>query len=150
MNTTLNTKYRYYVVEYVLLEDGDESFSRADFESSKKLTAQEAIDQAEELGDWRCDGGFVDDVSDYGFSGIYYVECKNIATGETEDILVPDEQSLVKWRAGIARTTTKPCVLCDTDFTGFGNNPGPLAAEGLCCDACNFTAVIPARFAADL
>ena len=153
MNTALNTKYRYYVVEHAsLLEDGDESFSRADFESSKKLTAQEAIDQAEELGDWRCDGGIVDDMGD-GFSGIYYVECKNIATGETEDILVPDEQSLAKWRARIAhwnRTTTKPCVLCDTDFTGFGNNPGPLATEGLCCDACNFTAVIPARFAADL
>ena len=102
MNTTLNTKYRYYVVEHVLLEDGDESFSRADFESSKKLTAQEAIDQAEELGDWRCDGGIVDDrIGGYGFSGIYYVECKNIVTGETEDILVPDEQSLAKWRTEV-------------------------------------------------
>ena len=99
MNTTLNTKYRYYVVEHVSLEDGDESFSRADFESSKKLTAQEAIDQAEELGDWRCDGGIVDEWN--GFSGIYYVECKNIATGETEDILVPDEQSLAKWRTEV-------------------------------------------------
>ena len=154
MNTTLNTKYMNYVVEYVsLLEDGDESDSRAEFESIKKLTAEEAIEQAEELCEWQCDGGIVDDVSGYGYSGIYYVGCKNIATGETEDIIVPDEQSLAKWRARIAhwnRTTTKPCVLCDTDFTGFGNNPGPLATEGLCCDACNFTAVIPARFAADL
>ena len=107
MNTTLNTKYRYYVVEHAsLLEDGDESFSRADFESSKKLTAQEAIDQAEELGDWRCDGGIAESGRMGGgwvddFSGIYYVECKNIATGETEDILVPDEQRLAKWRTEV-------------------------------------------------
>jgi hypothetical protein len=95
--------YRYYVVENAsLLEDGDESYSRADFESSKKLTAQEAIDQAEELGEWRCDGGIVDDVSGYGFSGIYYVECKNIVTGKTEVLLDPDEQSLAEWRTHIA------------------------------------------------
>ena len=95
--------YRYYVVENAsLLEDGDESYSRADFESSKKLTAQEAIDQAEELGEWRCDGGIVDDVSGYGFSGIYYVECKNIVTGETEVLLDSDKQRLAKWRTNIA------------------------------------------------
>ena len=98
--------YRYYVVENAsLLEDGDESYSRADFESSKKLTAQEAIDQAEELGEWRCDGGIVDDVSGYGFSGIYYVECENIATGEMEVLLDPDVQSLAEWRTHIVYNT---------------------------------------------
>ena len=39
------------------------------------------------------------------------------------------------------------CVLCDDTSAGYGNNPDPLATEGLCCDTCNFTKVIPARFA---
>ena len=38
------------------------------------------------------------------------------------------------------------CVLCDDTSAGYGNNPDPLATEGLCCDTCNFTKVIPARF----
>ena len=37
------------------------------------------------------------------------------------------------------------CVLCGVQFTGWGNNPQPLA-EGHCCDDCNWTRVIPARF----
>ena len=37
-------------------------------------------------------------------------------------------------------------MLCDDTSAGYGNNPDPLATEGLCCDTCNFTKVIPARF----
>lgn len=41
--------------------------------------------------------------------------------------------------------TLKTCVLCKQNFTGFGNNPVPLAQKGLCCDKCNFL-VIKERF----
>ena len=43
-------------------------------------------------------------------------------------------------------TTTKTCVLCDTEFAGFGNHPGPLATEGLCCSECYFDDAISARY----
>jgi hypothetical protein len=40
------------------------------------------------------------------------------------------------------------CCLCGQSFAGFGNNPAPLAElPNLCCDMCNQTKVIPARFA---
>ena len=38
------------------------------------------------------------------------------------------------------------CVLCKHHFTGYGNNPDPLAmGKGECCDVCNTNQVIPAR-----
>ena len=38
------------------------------------------------------------------------------------------------------------CVLCKEHFTGYGNNPDPLAmGKGECCDVCNTNQVIPAR-----
>lgn len=37
-----------------------------------------------------------------------------------------------------------PCVLCGGPIVGMGHNAQPLA-EGRCCDACNTSAVIPAR-----
>jgi hypothetical protein len=38
------------------------------------------------------------------------------------------------------------CVLCKQHFTGYGNNPDPLAqGKGECCDICNTNQVIPAR-----
>ena len=37
------------------------------------------------------------------------------------------------------------CVLCHGDFSGYGNNPDPLATDGMCCDTCNFTKVFSAR-----
>ena len=40
------------------------------------------------------------------------------------------------------------CVLCGKVCeTSYGNNPEPLADEGVCCDLCNTTVVIGARFA---
>lgn len=39
------------------------------------------------------------------------------------------------------------CVLCDEISTTCGNLPSPLAEEGKCCDKCNETKVLPARFA---
>jgi hypothetical protein len=32
------------------------------------------------------------------------------------------------------------CVLCETEFEGFGNNAQPLA-EGQCCDDCNLKVI---------
>lgn len=40
------------------------------------------------------------------------------------------------------------CVLCNETFTGWGNNPHPLAEEGVACDSCNFEKVVPARMKA--
>lgn len=39
----------------------------------------------------------------------------------------------------------KTCVLCKTDFIGWGNNPEPLKSKGVCCDICNLNKVVPAR-----
>lgn len=40
------------------------------------------------------------------------------------------------------------CSLCGQTFTGWGNNPEPLATfEERCCDQCNRGKVIPARLA---
>lgn len=39
------------------------------------------------------------------------------------------------------------CCICGNVFTGFGNNPWPIAEreDARCCDTCNSTVVIPAR-----
>ena len=37
------------------------------------------------------------------------------------------------------------CCLCDKKFVGYGNNPYPITNQGVCCDACNYLKVIPAR-----
>lgn len=44
----------------------------------------------------------------------------------------------------VKKDEPKTCVLCHETFTGEGNNAAPLA-EGLCCDRCNMTRVVPAR-----
>lgn len=39
-----------------------------------------------------------------------------------------------------AKPAKKPavkCVLCGAEIKGHGNNPAPLANEGVCCDECN-------------
>ena len=39
------------------------------------------------------------------------------------------------------------CCICGREFEGDGNNPEPVKPfdEGVCCDECNFNAVIPKR-----
>lgn len=40
------------------------------------------------------------------------------------------------------------CCLCGKECENeYGNNPYPVASEGKCCNDCNATKVIPARFA---
>jgi hypothetical protein len=46
------------------------------------------------------------------------------------------------------KTETKICVFCGRDAGRFGNNPAPVKTQGVCCDACNMTIVIPARLRA--
>lgn len=29
------------------------------------------------------------------------------------------------------------CVICHKEFTGYGNNPYPVATQGECCNECN-------------
>lgn len=41
----------------------------------------------------------------------------------------------------------RKCCICGRQIKGFGNNPTPVKANGLCCDACNLNKVIPARLA---
>lgn len=43
----------------------------------------------------------------------------------------------------------QPCVLCDEPVRNFyeSHNPAPLADHGRCCEACNWSLVIPARIA---
>ena len=38
----------------------------------------------------------------------------------------------------------KRCVICHTEYSGFGNNSEPVC-EGLCCDLCNQRIVLPKR-----
>lgn len=38
----------------------------------------------------------------------------------------------------------RKCSICKNKLIGFGNNAEPIN-NGKCCDACNFTKVIPAR-----
>ena len=38
------------------------------------------------------------------------------------------------------------CCLCGDEHYGYGNNPDPIKKEGKCCDDCNMSKVIPARF----
>lgn len=40
--------------------------------------------------------------------------------------------------------TSKPCSICQTLFSGWGNNAQPVN-DGRCCDKCNRDIVIPAR-----
>ena len=37
------------------------------------------------------------------------------------------------------------CCICGKEFEGYGNNPYPVAEDGVCCDDCNMNKVIPAR-----
>lgn len=39
------------------------------------------------------------------------------------------------------------CVICGESFKGEGNNPWPVAFEGVCCDECNYGLVLAARIA---
>lgn len=40
------------------------------------------------------------------------------------------------------------CCICGKQVQGeFGHNPWPIHEDGECCDACNYSLVVPARIA---
>ena len=81
--------------------------------------------------------GNVDTVSDTAFDNAYEDRL-------TEDIFSQDFESFNAY----GESVDKPayiCCLCGEEFTGYGNNPFPVAESGRCCDACNRHYVIPAR-----
>ena len=43
-------------------------------------------------------------------------------------------------------TNTIKCVICGEPFYGFGNDPAPVKNTGRCCDDCNSSIVVPARY----
>lgn len=43
-------------------------------------------------------------------------------------------------------TNTIKCVICGEPFYGFGNDPAPIKTTGRCCDDCNSSIVVPARY----
>jgi hypothetical protein len=52
------------------------------------------------------------------------------------------------WTLTEAYVPNPICVLCKKNCENkYGNNPDPVATEGLCCDRCNLNKVIPARIA---
>ena len=49
----------------------------------------------------------------------------------------------------MSRDPVKTCSICKKKFVGFGNNPAPvknLSIDGLCCNECDKTIVIPRRW----
>lgn len=38
----------------------------------------------------------------------------------------------------------KKCSICETEYSGYGNNAQPIN-DGECCDHCNMLVVIPTR-----
>lgn len=39
------------------------------------------------------------------------------------------------------------CCICGHKFLGYGHNAEPIVSNGICCDKCNFTVVMPRRIA---
>lgn len=76
------------------------------------------------------------------------VECPD---GDPEDETRPIDAETKVSGGWMASRTAKdfrrgdPCVLCDDEVVGYGNNPQPLKEDGRCCDTCNSTKVIPER-----
>ena len=47
----------------------------------------------------------------------------------------------------MSRLTRKDkCCFCGEKYDHWGNNAEPVIEDGRCCDSCNWTVVIPARF----
>lgn len=41
------------------------------------------------------------------------------------------------------------CCICGKKFYGVGDDPHPVKEEGVCCEKCNWSVVLPARFQID-
>lgn len=47
---------------------------------------------------------------------------------------------------GNTENKPKQCCICRRWFLGYGNNPEPVRNDGRCCDNCNVSVVLPARY----
>lgn len=78
-------------------------------------------------------------------------EITNLGWGQGEDFIESKtDQGVLISRYAKGETTHEwlpynRCVLCNDLIYGYGNNPAPVAKEGVCCDGCNATKVLPAR-----
>jgi len=66
-----------------------------------------------------------------------------------QTVLIHDDD---EWFAKVKEDLANPfenCCFCGEKIEGYGNNPRPVKCEGHCCDDCNLSVVIPARFHAD-
>lgn len=74
-------------------------------------------------------------------------------TVEVKGVYIDDQYNshlklAVEWPKTIKdseKPESKKCVLCNKEFTEYGNNPWPLADKGQCCNDCNINKVLPAR-----
>ena len=44
--------------------------------------------------------------------------------------------------AQLKKDHTQVCPICGKTFIGYGNNPYPVAKDGLCCDDCNMLVIV--------
>lgn len=44
--------------------------------------------------------------------------------------------------AQLKKDRTQVCPICGETFIGYGNNPYPIAKDGLCCDDCNMWVIV--------
>ena len=44
--------------------------------------------------------------------------------------------------AQLKKDHTQVCPICGKTFNGYGNNPYPIAKDGLCCDDCNMWVIV--------
>ena len=65
-------------------------------------------------------------------------------TAETPNEPMPDGIE-VQLNGAYDKVDSKICVLCNKEFTGWGNNPEPLSDVGVCCKTCDNEKVIPKR-----
>ena len=59
----------------------------------------------------------------------------DLATNTTNEVVTEDLDK---------KEETEKCSICGKEFTGYGNNAHPIN-DGVCCDDCNTSEVIPAR-----
>ena len=73
------------------------------------------------------------------------IDISNIDVVENESVQNPPEYTNEVGECTREHRTTTPCVLCDGEVVGYGNNPQPLKEDGRCCEDCNDRKVIPER-----
>jgi DNA-directed RNA polymerase subunit RPC12/RpoP len=61
---------------------------------------------------------------------------------DERDDNIRDGRYEVVGQFSLKNRTQFKCVLCDRKVWGYGNNPAPLATDGLCCEPCNLKVLL--------